>query len=1030
MVGENNKNINPVAKLDIPLSLFSYKDYNSDFIISWYNVASKIYKQINYSSAEKQRLNLALSVLMFPYIALTALGIASHRQAIKKNHKDPTLNEKKTNQAKKLAYNILTLAVVCINVVILTALLIPATVALAIFYALNKELSKDLITVLKISKENRYENQNIIVSIHDEEIETSEIKFDVEIELPKQFHRLIRDLTKDSNWVEITSDKKGDITLKLSANITLKDGLIPLRSEIKKLLDTTIKEFTATIGKLIALESKDITHNKLKELLNEFRLKIVDSIDPRIISSLVEDAYKVAFIQAIKVGKERRKEEFISEDKLKEVLIKQELKDQGEKLPTEKEIIIKELNALKGKKINANDVDDKIYQILKLEYKALLHKSEYKALPGEEGLIEKTNIDIYREYFPQKIDSAISKAGEKVKELKHRGKERYIKIESKLKKMHEDLKKENVQIDNDISRAKKKIKELKQKGGERCTKIENEQEEIYNKALKRKNAQDDNLKQELKDLFTLDIDKDTLHQNFRRSQLDKAVSLLKHIPWNEVKILTKHIDDEVDQSSTNNHRKLHELIVDYNERATDEEINNLINETVEVIAKHKLRSLYEQQKENGLELLSEDNIKFFNSKKIIEPESFKNASLELLKGKIEKQYENLKNEHDSIKTNYDLVKELIDESLKNLDLELKSLSRGQNNNSICKKIEENIEKLNKIRYEINDEIQEDEIKKKISIIKEDMDALVKLYKEEVRVINTNIQSDKVRVLDSGDNIPIASINKLINQCKIVNNEVNIQNRLKKQIIEIHLKNSEKFLQLLKQLKLEQEELTINEETENAYKARLLSNEKIKFSIIENRLIELLKKENFDEIKTEIKTLLEVVELEYCLADKCIKNPTVMIKDNIKHFCQGLLSPLIDELTTNFINNLQKDKDDGWINYGKKRLNAAKNWIQLGVGNNKYKNTNNTLDLANKTIEEVDEITQFFETTYEEMGGLIGNTFSDEGETFRNIVWPRIKDNLYEIWGRFLQDIEIEIIPPIGKTLLNPKVKANTTQKIH
>ncbi|WP_339047740.1 hypothetical protein [Candidatus Mesenet endosymbiont of Phosphuga atrata] len=983
MVGENNKNINPVAELNIPLSLFSYKDYNSDFIISWYNVASKIYKQINYSSAEKQRLNLALSVLMFPYIALTALGVVSYKQATKKNGKDSILKEKKTNQAKKLVYNILTLAVVCINVVILTALLIPATVALAIFYALNKELSKDLITVLKISKENRYEDQNITVSIHDEEIETSNIEFNIKIEFPKQFHRLIRDLTKDNNRVEIISNKKGNITLKLSAGITLKDGLTPLRGEIKKLLETSLKEFTATIGKLIALEKKDITYDKLKELLNEFRLKVVDNIDSKIISYLIEDAYKVAFIQAIKAGKERRKEEFISEDRLKEVLIKQELKNQGEKLPTEKEFIIKELNKLKGKKINANDVDDKIYQILKLEYEDLLYKSEYEALPGEERLEKKTNIDIYREYFPQKIDSAISKAEKKIRELKQEGEKRHIETENELKEIHE--------------------------------------------ALKREEIPDDDLRQKLKDLFKPNTDKNTLHKNLRRSQLDKAVNLLKHIPWDEVESLTKHIDDKIYQGLVNNHRELHELIVDYNERVTDEEINNLINKIVEVIAKHKLQSLYEQQKENGLELLSEDDRRFSNSKKIIEPELFKkeNVSLNQLEEKIEAKYKNLKNEYDSIKTNYDLVKDLIDESLKSLDLELKSLSRGQNNKSICKKIEE----LNKIRYEINDEIQEEEIKKKIGIIKEDMDALVKLYKEKVRVINTNIQSDKIRLLDSGDNISIASINKLINQCKIVNNEVNIQNRLKKQMIETHLKNSEKFLELLKQLKLEQEELTINKETENAYKARLFSNEKIKFSIIEDKLIELLKKENFDKIKTEIKTLLEAVELEYCLADECIKNPTVAIKDNVKHFCQSLLSPLIGELTINFINNLQNDKDDGLGNCIMKSCRIVTNLVQLGAGANKYKNTNNAVDLANKTIKEVDKIVQYFETTYEEMGGLIGNTFSDEGETFRDVVWPRIKDNLYEIWNRFLQDIEIKVIPPTGKTLLNPKVKANTIQKI-
>ncbi|WP_339045440.1 hypothetical protein [Candidatus Mesenet endosymbiont of Agriotes lineatus] len=998
MVEENNNNINLVAKLDIPLSLFNYKDYSSDFVISWYNVASKIYKQINYSSAEKQRLNLALSVLMFPYIALIALGIVSYKQATKKNQKDPTLKEKNTNQAKKLVYNILTLAVVCINIVILTALLIPATVALTIFYALNKKLSKDLITVLKISKENGYENQNVIVSIHDKEIDTSNIKFDIKIKFPEQFRRLIRDLTKDNSWAEITSDKKGDTMLKLSANITLKDRLIPLRSEIKKLLGTSLKELAVTIDKLIALEKKDITYNKLKELLNEFRLKVVDNIDPKIISYLIEDAYKIAFIQATKVGKERRKEGFISEDKLKEVLIRQELKDQGEKLPTEKEFIIKELSKLKGKKINANDVDDKIYQILKLEYEDRLY-SKHETLSGEGRLIKKTNIDIYREYFPQKIDSAISKAEERIKELKQRGQERYTKVENKLKEMHE--------------------------------------------VLKRENAQDDDLKQKLKDLFEPDTDENTLYQNFRRSQLDKAVNSLKRIPWNEVKSLTKHIDDKIDQSLVNNHRELHELIVKYNKQATDEEINNLINEVIKVVAKHKLQNLYEQQKENGLELLSEDDIEFFNSKKIVEPELFKNASLELLKGEIEKQYENLKNEHDSIKTNYALVRELIDEPLKSLHSELRSLSQGKNNENICKKIEENIEKFNKIRYEINDEIQEEKIKEKVSAIKKDMDALVELYKEKISVINTNIQSNKIRLLDSDNNISIASISKLINQCKTVNYEVNIQNRLKKQMIEMHLKNSEKFLELLKQLKLEQEELTINEETENAYKARLFSNEKIKFSIIEDKLIELLKGGNFNEIKI----LLETVELEYCLADRCTKNPTVAIKDNVKQFCQDLLSSLINELITNFINNLQKDKDDGWINFGKKKLNVAKNWIQLGVGANKYKNTNNAVNLANETIGEVDEIVQYFETNYEEIGKLIGNTFSDEGETFKNVVWPRIKDNLYGVWNRFLQDIEIKIIPPIGKnndmcetsnkslqntgeTLLSPNVEANAIQKTH
>lgn len=973
MIGESN--INQFAKLNIPLSLFNYKDYNSDFVISWYNVASKIFKEINYSSAEKQRLNLALSILMLPYIAITALGIVSYKQFTKKSQENSA--QKKTNQAKKLAYNILTFVVVCINMVIFTALLIPATLALVAFCALNQKLSKDLITVLKISKESSYEGQNITVSLYDKEVGTSNIKFDIKMQFPKQLNTLVNDLAKGNKWIKITSDKGGNTVLKLSVDVTLKGGLVPLHDEIKKLLKFSLKEFTVTVGKLIALKSEDAAYSKLKELLNEFRLKVVNSIDPKIISYLIEDAYKIAFIQAIKVGKERRKEKFILEDKLKETLVEQELKDQGEKLPTEKEIIIKELNKLKGDKINANNVSNQTCEILKLEYKALLYKSEYEALTEEEGLMEKTKIDIYREYFPQKIDNAVFEAKGKIKELKQKGEKRYTEIESKLKEIHETLKKENVK--------------------------------------------DDDLKQKLKGLFELNIDNDTLHGNFRRSQLDKAENLLKHIPWDAVSSLVEYINNEKNAINSgsinkrndknlnlvNDHRKLHEQIADYYKEATDEEINNLINKITKVATKHKLQSLYKWQKEDGLELLSEDNIKFFNSKKIIEPELFKNASLGLLKGKIEKQHEGLKNEHNEIKTNYELVQELTGKLLKNLDLELKSLSREKSNENVCKKIEENIEKLNKVKYEINGETQEEEIKKKIGIIKGDMDALIMLYKEKNSIINANIQSNKVRLSDLGDNIPIFSINKLINQFKTVDNEINVQNRLKKQIIEMHLKSSEKFLELLKQLELEQEELTISKKTEDAYKARLLSNEKIKFLIIENELVELLKKGDFDKIKA----LLKEAELEYCLADRCVKKPIVTIKDNVRHFCQDLLSPLIDELTTNFINNLQTDKDDSWTSYGKKKLSAAKNWIRLGANIGSYRNTNSTVDLTQQTIQEVEEIMQYFKTTYEEIGGLIGNTFSDEGETFRDVVWPKIRDNLCEIWNRSLQDIEFKVLPP-------------------
>lgn len=74
------------AGFDILLSIFHYKDYNSDFFSSWYNVSSKIFKEINGACPEKKVLNLALSVLMLPYIVFTALGLAVYNK-LKTNDK-------------------------------------------------------------------------------------------------------------------------------------------------------------------------------------------------------------------------------------------------------------------------------------------------------------------------------------------------------------------------------------------------------------------------------------------------------------------------------------------------------------------------------------------------------------------------------------------------------------------------------------------------------------------------------------------------------------------------------------------------------------------------------------------------------------------------------------------------------------------------------------------------------------------------------------------------------------------------------
>lgn len=47
-----------------------------------------------------------------------------------------------------------------------------------------------------------------------------------------------------------------------------------------------------------------------------------------------------------------------------------------------------------------------------------------------------------------------------------------------------------------------------------------------------------------------------------------------------------------------------------------------------------------------------------------------------------------------------------------------------------------------------------------------------------------------------------------------------------------------------------------------------------------------------------------------MAEKCIKTPIIKIKNNIKHFCQDLLSPLVERLANLIINNVPKDNASG------------------------------------------------------------------------------------------------------------------------
>lgn len=431
----------PLANFNVPLSIFHYKDYNSDFFTSWYNISSEIFKEINRTCPEKKILNLALSVLMLPYIAFTALGlvVCSRFQANSKTQ--DSVGEDKTKKSetgvpKRLAYGALAAIAIFVNVTVLVALIVPATVALATFYLLNRELSHSLVTVLKISM-GLYSNkhQNIEVSFHEKEVSSTSIACDMEIKFPPQFKQLLRDLCEDENnkWFSVTQDAERNIVLKLSTNIDLKNGLKPLRNEIKDVLATSIQEFAKTMEELIKLEKKEITYDKLKELLNEFKSKVVDSIGPNLTSHLIQSAYQVAFIQAIKFQRDRRKEDFSLEDEIRNTLVRQELENQGKELPSEKEMIIKDLKKA-GAKV-PDVLDDSELPIF---------KAEWKRLKEERKIAKRTIIDVYKYIHSRETETALGNAEEEINLLKEEGQKRYIRIHEKLKEIYGDVKKNNL----------------------------------------------------------------------------------------------------------------------------------------------------------------------------------------------------------------------------------------------------------------------------------------------------------------------------------------------------------------------------------------------------------------------------------------------------------------------------------------------------------------------------------------------------------------------------------------------------------
>ncbi|WP_353282955.1 hypothetical protein [Wolbachia endosymbiont (group A) of Pogonocherus hispidulus] len=808
----------PLANFNVPLSIFHYKDYNSDFFTSWYNISSRIFKEVNRACPEKKVLNLALSVLMFPYIVFTALGLAVYNKLKTNDKTQISSEENKTKKsevsestAKRLAYGVLAAIVILVNIAMLAALLIPATLALATFYLLNRKLSHSLIAAIKISNGLcQNEHQNIEVSFREIDAGKSDIMWDMEVKFPLQFKQLLRDLYEDP---------KHNAVLKLSANIHLKNGLKPLRNEIKNVLATSIQEFAKTMEELMKLEKKDITYDKLKELLNEFRVEVVNSIGPKLTSHLIYNAYQVAFIQAIKFA-QKRKEGFSLENVLRDILVKQELESQGKELPSEKEMIIKDL-----KKAGAKVPDV-------LEDKALLmFRAKWRQLIQEKKIAKRTIIDVYRDMYHQTTEEALGSAEEKIKHLKEKGQERYNRICEELKEMHKN-----------------------RKNGS-----------LTDGALKRK----------LEDLFKFEYDDQEVEKRLIESRIRTIQTLLNKS------------DNKIKQS-------LAEDLSELNETKTSDKVNDFIEKMYLEITKCETQSLFKGQAK-GIE-----------------------DSCELLKEEAP-----------------DLVKEI---------------------NSHRMRIEKYLERP-----------------------------------EQPILLRKIIEGNK-------------DLNKYLKDEQNSKGKEHPNTKL----IEMHLENNQEILEALEQLELKKERLLINEKATNDYREELESREKIKFAVIEDKLLEVLKQETFNE--KEIKKLFEKAELEYCLAERCIKYPVIKTKDNIKHFSQNLLSPLIDRLVENIINNVPKN-DKSSLLQPVKSFWTCWGYIKTGLVvaiHGDESTEGKALDVAHTSYKEVETFLQHFESSYEKAGAFLGDLFSDEGETFKNDVWPKIKDHLYGMWDRFFKDIEFKV----------------------
>lgn len=861
-----------VAAFNVPLSIFHYKDYNSDFFTSWYNISSRIFKEINRACPEKKVLNLALSVLMLPYIAFVAMGLVIYSRFKADSKTQEGIVEDKTKKSetgvpKRLAYGALAAMAIFVNVAVLTALVIPATVALATFYLLNRELVHSLVTVLKIST-GQYSNkhQNIEVSFHETEVPEPSIEYDMEIKFPPQFKQLLKDLceNEDNKWFNVTRDSEHNTILKLSTNINLKNGLKPLHSEIKNVLATSIQGCARTMEELVKLEKKEITYDKLKELLSKFRLKVVSSIDSKLTTHLIENAYQAAFIQAIKFQQNRRGKDFSLEDELKNTLVKQKLESQGKELPNEKEMIIKDLR----------EAGAKVPDILE-DSELPVFKAEWERLKEEGKIAERAIIDVYEDINPEKTEEALNNAKKGIEDLKKKGEERYTKIHKELKKVYDEEK---------------------------------------------NNFTNDNLEKKLKD-FLEEEGPDGIHEK-----------------------LKKIFKDIKENNSTYG--------------VLESKLRGFLKEAGEDKGHEKLKGIYEIIKKNSL---AEDNLR----RRLEGLFKFEYGNQEVKRRLVKSVMRKAKGELSLLG-----ILSLIDQ-FRDLEEEIKGPLNGES-------LEEASGKVNDFIAKMYLEITKCKMQNLFKGQAKGIENSCKLLEREAPDLVEKINSHRVGIEKylKRPEKPML-LRKIIEGSKDLNKYLKDEQERRGEkhpntkLVQKHLENNKEILKTLEQLKLEEKGLLINEKTINDYREELESREKIKFAIIEDDLLKAFEHGTFNE--KAVKKVLEEAELEYFLAEKCMKGPVVEIKNNIKHFCQDLLSPLINRLVENIVNNVPKSDKSSWLQ-PMKAVKTGLGYIKTGLAVAMHGDKSaegKALSVAHDTHKEVETFLQHFQSSYERVGGFLG-----------------------------------------------------------